>query len=129
MSLVRRISVWCFLHMEECRIQCGTHETNFCHKTKRPRKYVLNLHVNQGQKKENCAFPAGNRDGQTRLIKDGEKVEAYQWSVSDGRWMKIGDVVGGSNQQTSKSVMYEGKVRRDELCDRVSEPHLAGSAR
>ncbi|XP_034712361.1 phospholipase A-2-activating protein isoform X2 [Etheostoma cragini] len=51
----------------------------------------------------------GNRDGQTRLIKDGEKVEAYQWSVSDDRWMKIGDVVGGSNQQTSKNVMYEGK--------------------
>uniref|UniRef100_A0A8C6TBF9 Phospholipase A2-activating protein n=1 Tax=Neogobius melanostomus TaxID=47308 RepID=A0A8C6TBF9_9GOBI len=51
----------------------------------------------------------GNRDGQTRLIKDGDKVEAYQWSVSDGRWMKIGDVVGGSNQQTSKSVVYEGK--------------------
>ncbi|KAK7909706.1 hypothetical protein WMY93_014390 [Mugilogobius chulae] len=51
----------------------------------------------------------GNRDGQTRLIKDGEKVEAYQWSVSDDRWVKIGDVVGGSNQQTSKSVMYEGK--------------------
>ncbi|XP_029975404.1 phospholipase A-2-activating protein [Salarias fasciatus] len=51
----------------------------------------------------------GNRDGQTRLIKDGQKVEAYQWSVSDGRWVKIGDVVGGSNQQTSKSVMYEGK--------------------
>ncbi|KAJ0006564.1 hypothetical protein NQD34_013837 [Periophthalmus magnuspinnatus] len=51
----------------------------------------------------------GNRDGQTRLIKDGDKVEAYQWSVSDDRWMKIGDVVGGSNQQTSKTVMYEGK--------------------
>uniref|UniRef100_A0A3B3BLN7 Phospholipase A2-activating protein n=1 Tax=Oryzias melastigma TaxID=30732 RepID=A0A3B3BLN7_ORYME len=51
----------------------------------------------------------GNRDGQTRLIKDGQKVEAYQWSVSDGRWMKIGDVVGGSNQQTSKNVTYEGK--------------------
>ncbi|XP_074479358.1 phospholipase A-2-activating protein [Sebastes fasciatus] len=51
----------------------------------------------------------GNRDGQTRLIKDGQKVEAYQWSVSDGRWMKIGDVVGGSNQQISKSVVYEGK--------------------
>ncbi|XP_068611928.1 phospholipase A-2-activating protein [Brachionichthys hirsutus] len=51
----------------------------------------------------------GNREGQTRLIKEGQKVEAYQWSVSDGRWMKIGDVVGGSNQQTSKTVMYEGK--------------------
>ncbi|XP_039997560.1 phospholipase A-2-activating protein [Xiphias gladius] len=51
----------------------------------------------------------GNRDGQTRLIKDGQKVEAYQWNVSDDRWVKIGDVVGGSNQQISKSVMYEGK--------------------
>ncbi|KAI2662386.1 Phospholipase A-2-activating protein [Labeo rohita] len=51
----------------------------------------------------------GNRDGQTRLIKEGSNVEAYQWSVSDGRWMKIGDVVGGSSQQNSKRVMYEGK--------------------
>lgn len=60
----------------------------------------------------NKSLPAGNRDGQTRLIKDGQKVEAYQWSVGDGRWVKIGDVVGGSNQQTSKSVTYEGKVRK-----------------
>lgn len=33
----------------------------------------------------------------------------FLWSVSDGRWVKIGDVVGGSNEQTSKSVVYEGK--------------------
>ncbi|XP_048826154.1 phospholipase A-2-activating protein isoform X1 [Brienomyrus brachyistius] len=52
----------------------------------------------------------GNRDGQTRLIKDEGKVEAYQWSMSEGRWVKIGDVVGGSSQQSSSSrVMYEGK--------------------
>lgn len=51
----------------------------------------------------------GNRDGQTRLIKEGSNVEAYQWSMSDGRWLKIGDVVGGSSQQSSKRVMYEGK--------------------
>lgn len=53
---------------------------------------------------------AGNRDGQTRLIKDGQQVAAYQWSVSEARWLKIGDVVGGSNQQSSGSVLYEGKV-------------------
>lgn len=53
----------------------------------------------------------GNRDGQTRLIKEGSNVEAYQWSMSDSRWVKIGDVVGGSSKQNSKSVMYEGKVR------------------
>ncbi|MCI4377335.1 hypothetical protein PGIGA_G00202520 [Pangasianodon gigas] len=51
----------------------------------------------------------GNRDGQTRLIKEGTNVEAYQWSMSDSRWVKIGDVVGGSSKQNSKSVMYEGK--------------------
>lgn len=65
----------------------------------------------------------GNRDGQTRLIKEGEKVEAYQWNVSDGRWVKIGDVVGGSNQQTSKSVVYEGKVRRSALVPLRMQPH------
>ena len=53
---------------------------------------------------------AGNRDGQTRLIKEADKVEAYQWSVSESRWMKIGDVVGGSSQHTTKKVTYEGKV-------------------
>ncbi|XP_008592566.1 PREDICTED: phospholipase A-2-activating protein [Galeopterus variegatus] len=54
---------------------------------------------------------SGTREGQTRLIRDGEKVEAYQWSVSEGRWIKIGDVVGssGANQQTSGKVLYEGK--------------------
>ncbi|CAF96684.1 unnamed protein product, partial [Tetraodon nigroviridis] len=51
----------------------------------------------------------GNRDGQTRLVKEGQRVEAYQWSASDARWVKIGDVVGGSNQQTSRNVVYEGK--------------------
>ncbi|XP_006737093.1 phospholipase A-2-activating protein [Leptonychotes weddellii] len=56
-------------------------------------------------------FSEGTREGQTRLIRDGEKVEAYQWSVSEGRWIKIGDVVGssGANQQTSGKVLYEGK--------------------
>ncbi|XP_054665291.1 phospholipase A-2-activating protein isoform X2 [Grus americana] len=53
----------------------------------------------------------GTRDGQTRLIKDNGKVEAYQWSVSEGRWIKIGDVVGssGATQQTSGKILFEGK--------------------
>ncbi|XP_054843324.1 phospholipase A-2-activating protein isoform X2 [Eublepharis macularius] len=53
----------------------------------------------------------GTRDGQTRLIKIGEKVEAYQWCMSEDKWMKIGDVVGssGATQQTSGKVLFEGK--------------------
>ncbi|KAM4637658.1 phospholipase A-2-activating protein isoform 5-T5 [Amazona ochrocephala] len=56
----------------------------------------------------------GTRDGQTRLIEDNGKVEAYQWSVSEGRWIKIGDVVGssGATQQTSGKVLFEGKVAK-----------------
>ncbi|XP_067409268.1 phospholipase A-2-activating protein isoform X2 [Emydura macquarii macquarii] len=53
----------------------------------------------------------GTREGQTRLIKDNGKVEAYQWTVSEGRWIKIGEVVGssGATQQTSGRVLFEGK--------------------
>ncbi|MEE6459049.1 hypothetical protein FKM82_000524 [Ascaphus truei] len=53
----------------------------------------------------------GTKEGQTRLINDGGKVEAYQWNMSEARWMKIGDVVGssGATQQTSGKVLFEGK--------------------
>ncbi|CAM9791612.1 unnamed protein product [Lampetra fluviatilis] len=58
----------------------------------------------------------GTRDGQTRLIREEGRVEAYQWSAAiggdgGGRWIKIGDVVGssGATQQSSGRVMYEGK--------------------
>ncbi|NXD81565.1 PLAP protein, partial [Halcyon senegalensis] len=68
----------------------------------------INVHDLPGR--EHLKDP-GTKDGQTRLIKDNEKVEAYQWSVSEGRWIKIGDVVGssGATQQTSGKVLFEGK--------------------
>ncbi|XP_004638625.1 phospholipase A-2-activating protein [Octodon degus] len=68
------------------------------------------INVEQLPGREHLNEP-GTREGQTRLIRDGENVEAYQWSVSEGRWMKIGDVVGssGAHQQTSGKVLYEGK--------------------
>ncbi|XP_056376683.1 phospholipase A-2-activating protein isoform X2 [Hyla sarda] len=60
--------------------------------------------------KEHLSEP-GTKEGQTRLVKEDGKVEAYQWSVSEMRWMKIGDVVGssGATQQTSGRVLFEGK--------------------
>ncbi|XP_006101297.2 phospholipase A-2-activating protein isoform X1 [Myotis lucifugus] len=69
-----------------------------------------NINAEQLPGREHLNEP-GSREGQTRLIRDGERVEAYQWSVSEGRWIKIGDVVGssGANQQTSGKVLYEGK--------------------
>lgn len=54
----------------------------------------------------------GSRDGQTKLIRSGNKVEAYSWSASEVRWTKIGDVIGGEGDDvtpSSSKVMYEGK--------------------
>lgn len=60
--------------------------------------------------KEHLSEP-GTKEGQTRLVNEDGKVEAYQWSVSEGRWIKIGDVVGssGATQQTSGKTLFEGK--------------------
>ncbi|XP_072173006.1 phospholipase A-2-activating protein-like [Diadema setosum] len=54
----------------------------------------------------------GTKEGQTKLIRVGKSVEAYQWSVAEKRWTKIGDVVGTEGDDVTPSsgkVMYEGK--------------------
>ncbi|XP_067886339.1 phospholipase A-2-activating protein isoform X4 [Heterodontus francisci] len=68
------------------------------------------ININELPGREHLDEP-GTREGQTRLIRVGDAVHAYQWSVVDGRWMKIGDVVGssGGTQKTSGKVLYEGK--------------------
>ena len=66
---------------------------------------------------EEALKKSGVREGQTTLInKGGGRVEAYQWSVLDQRWMKIGDVVGsadsaaqGQASATGEKIMFEGK--------------------
>ncbi len=55
---------------------------------------------------------AGAKDGQTIMVKDGKTITAHTWNASEGRWDKIGEVVGGSggSQQASGKQLYEGKV-------------------
>jgi phospholipase A-2-activating protein len=50
------------------------------------------------------------------INKGGGRVEAYQWSMADQRWMKIGDVVGsadstagGQASATGEKILFEGK--------------------
>lgn len=47
------------------------------------------------------------------MVKEGNNITAHSWNASDGRWDKIGDVVGssGGTQQTSGKRLHEGKVR------------------
>jgi len=60
-------------------------------------------------------FDVGQRDGQTIMVRQVNCIEAYQWSASDSRWIKVGNVVGGSNDsQTTSSrgkTHFEGKVQ------------------
>ncbi|XP_038048576.1 phospholipase A-2-activating protein-like [Patiria miniata] len=60
--------------------------------------------------KEDLSKP-GKKEGQTKLVRVGDTVEAYSWSVADSNWNKIGDVVGtegDDTQPSSSKVMYEG---------------------
>ncbi|XP_041475058.1 phospholipase A-2-activating protein-like [Lytechinus variegatus] len=54
----------------------------------------------------------GTKEGQTKLIRTGKTVEAYQWSSAESKWSKIGDVVGTEGDDVTPSsgrVHYEGK--------------------
>lgn len=62
---------------------------------------------------EEALLENGTKDGQTRMIKVENKVIAYCWSMSEGKWKMIGDVVGSNNNnkagETGKQ-FYNGKV-------------------
>lgn len=47
------------------------------------------------------------KEGQVKMIRSGELVEAYQYSSSNAKWEKIGEVVGGVGSGQKK--LYQGK--------------------
>ncbi|SNX84918.1 related to DOA1 - involved in ubiquitin-dependent proteolysis [Melanopsichium pennsylvanicum] len=49
----------------------------------------------------------GSKEGQTKMVKNADVVEAYQWSAASQQWVKIGEVVGGVGSGSKK--LYEGK--------------------
>jgi phospholipase A-2-activating protein len=48
----------------------------------------------------------GKKDGQVVMVKNGESVEAHQWSSTTESWTKIGDVVQAVPEPQKK--IYEG---------------------
>ena len=54
----------------------------------------------------------GLKDGQTKMVRFGNKVELYTWDTVHHRWNKTGDVVGASeaDHQSTGKTTYEGKV-------------------
>jgi len=49
------------------------------------------------------------------MVRQVNCVEAYQWNASESRWVKVGNVVGGSNDSQTTSghgkTHFEGKVQ------------------
>ncbi|PZC79265.1 hypothetical protein B5X24_HaOG216531 [Helicoverpa armigera] len=50
----------------------------------------------------------GKTDGQTKLVRRGTNVKCYSWSVAEGTWQEIGDVMGTPPSSEGKT-MYQGK--------------------
>ncbi|XP_011640345.1 phospholipase A-2-activating protein [Pogonomyrmex barbatus] len=52
----------------------------------------------------------GQRDGQTKIVNEGDAVRAYSWSQNEHRWIKVGDVMGasGGTAATSGKQLYNG---------------------
>ncbi|KAI9591946.1 WD40-repeat-containing domain protein [Syncephalis fuscata] len=49
----------------------------------------------------------GKKDQQVIMVRMGNSVEAHQWSLSEGIWIKIGDVVDAVGDKRKQ--LYEGK--------------------
>ena len=52
----------------------------------------------------------GQKDGQTKMVREGDGVMAYSWSQSEQQWQKIGHVMGatGGSSATSGKQLYNG---------------------
>jgi phospholipase A-2-activating protein len=48
----------------------------------------------------------GKKDGQVIMVRNGDSVEAHQWSAATTSWTKIGDVVNAVSQ--SQRQIYDG---------------------
>ncbi|CAH0554986.1 unnamed protein product [Brassicogethes aeneus] len=56
-------------------------------------------------------FDHGKKPGQMKMIREGGGVVAYTW-VEDGdnsHWEKVGDVLGGTDKDSSGKTVFEGK--------------------
>ncbi|KAK3733079.1 hypothetical protein QZH41_008412, partial [Actinostola sp. cb2023] len=55
----------------------------------------------------------GKKSGQTIMVRRGQTVECHQWNEMEGKWDKVGEVVGAPGTTTASSgdkSMYKGKI-------------------
>ena len=53
-------------------------------------------------------YEPGAKDGQQKMVRQGDKVSVHSWNMAGNKWEKIGDVVGAAEQNSGKK-LYNGK--------------------
>ena len=53
-------------------------------------------------------YEPGARDGQQKMVRQGDKVSVHSWNMADNKWDKIGDVVGAAEKNSGKK-LHNGK--------------------
>jgi len=67
------------------------------------------INVQELPGKEDLINP-GTKEGQTKLVREGNNVEVYQWNSATSNWDKVGDMVANADGASSSSkVFYEGE--------------------
>jgi len=76
----------------------------------KPMVEIGDIKVNELPDREALLAP-GNKDNQTKLVKEGDKVCVYSWDGVKQEWTKVGDVVGeaNTNKDPSAKTTFEGK--------------------
>jgi len=56
-------------------------------------------------------YEPGKKDGQTKMVRTGDKVAVHSWDMSSQQWNKVGDVMGasGGSEAESGKKLYMGK--------------------
>ncbi|KAI9007771.1 WD40-repeat-containing domain protein [Hyaloraphidium curvatum] len=49
----------------------------------------------------------GSKEGEVKMVRNGDQVEVYQWAAAEGRWQKVGEVVDAIGQDRKQ--IYEGR--------------------
>ncbi|CAD6896898.1 unnamed protein product [Tilletia controversa] len=122
------ISVWCVAALENGDIVCGSSDHVIRVFTLDPKRVadaaeiqtydetVASQTLNKSQvgdvKKDDlpgveALSEPGSKEGQTKMVRNGEIVEAHQWDAAGNRWNKIGEVVGGVGNGQKK--LYDGR--------------------
>ncbi|KAF4517519.1 hypothetical protein B566_EDAN006521 [Ephemera danica] len=54
-------------------------------------------------------YAPGTQEGQTKMVREGDKVICYQWSSAKCQWDIVGEAVGAGPQATEGKTTFKGK--------------------